>query len=105
MPADSSRPRQIAGIIYLGHGHFVRQFARTFAFQPDLNGRKSIMHARTLFYIVAFTLLIVGCNRLRDMGSRDVAHELVGKASPLFTAPLLDGGELRLEDELGKNVI
>jgi peroxiredoxin len=63
------------------------------------------MQARNLFYIVPITLLIVGCNRIRDLGSREAAHELVGQASPLFTAPLLDGGELRLEDELGKNVI
>jgi peroxiredoxin len=70
-----------------------------------MNGRKLIMHARSLFFIVAMALLITGCNRMRNMGSREAAHELVGKASPVFTAPLLDGGELRLEDELGKNVI
>jgi len=64
-----------------------------------------MMHARRLFYLVAVILLIAGCNRMRSMTGRESTHELIGKASPLFTAPLLDGGELRLEDELGKNVI
>src|SRR3954466_1024463 len=70
-----------------------------------MNGRRFIMHARSLFYLVAMTLLIAGCSRMRNMGGGEPAHELVGKASPVFTAPLLDGGEVRLEDELGKNVI
>src|SRR4051794_14651197 len=62
------------------------------------------MHARRMFYILAITLLLASCSRISHMGSQP-AHELVGQVSPLFSAPLLEGGELRMEDELGKSVI